>query len=104
MVRADGPTADVVHGYLQMLEARAGTDLSTRAAHAGRGRLRVTGIEVFNEAGIVASGQPAIFRLQVEGPREPAQCLITIIDDLGDRLHPSIPPNIRSMTVTEMST
>ena len=83
-VAADGRTGDVVRGYLQMLENRAGTDLATRSERAGRGRLRVTRIEVFNDIGVVASGEPAVIRLQVDGPREQAQCMITIIDDLGD--------------------
>ncbi|MER9713810.1 ABC transporter ATP-binding protein [Mesorhizobium sp. M0174] len=83
-ILADGPTGDLVRNYLQTLEARASTDLSTRTTRTGRGRLRVVGIEVFNKTGPVASGQPAVFRLQVDGPRELAQCLITIIDDLGD--------------------
>jgi lipopolysaccharide transport system ATP-binding protein len=84
MIQADGLTHDVVRGYLQTLEARAGTDLSVRSTRTGRGRLRVVGIEVFNEMGPVASGQPATFRLQVDGPHEALQCLVTIIDDLGD--------------------
>ncbi|MER8400121.1 ABC transporter ATP-binding protein [Mesorhizobium sp. M0306] len=83
-ILADGPTGDLVRNYLQTLEARASTDLSTRTTRTGRGRLRVVGIEVFNKTGPVASGQPAVFRLQVDGPRELAQCVITIIDDLGD--------------------
>lgn len=83
-IQADGPTQDVVRDYLQTLEARAGTDLSVRSTRTGRGRLRVVGIEVFNEMGSVASGQPATFRFQVDGPRETLQCLVTIIDDLGD--------------------
>jgi lipopolysaccharide transport system ATP-binding protein len=83
-VVADGPTGDVVRGYLQMLENRAGTDLAHRTERTGRGRLRVTRIEVFNDLGVVASGEPAVIRLQVDGPRERAQCMVTIIDDLGD--------------------
>jgi lipopolysaccharide transport system ATP-binding protein len=84
MIQADGMTRDVVRNYLQTLEARASTDLSVRSTRTGRGRLRVVGIEIFNEMGPVASGQPAAFRLLVDGPREALQCLLTIIDELGD--------------------
>ena len=84
LIQADGPAGDVVRGYLQALEARASTDLSARTIRAGRGRLRVVNIEIANDTGPLASGYPATFRLQVSGPRIPAQCLVTIFDDLGD--------------------
>jgi lipopolysaccharide transport system ATP-binding protein len=84
LVQADGPTADVVRGYLQALEERASADLSTRTTRAGRGQLRVVNIEIANDTGPLASGYPATFRFQVSGPRVAAQCLVTIFDDLGD--------------------
>jgi lipopolysaccharide transport system ATP-binding protein len=83
-VQADGSAGEVVRCYLQTLESRASSDLATRAARTGRGHLRVVGIDIFANEGPVASGQQATFRFRVEGPHVPAQCLVTILDDLGD--------------------
>ena len=43
-VKVDGPTEEVLDGYLREVEARAGTDLETRIHRSGRARVRIAGI------------------------------------------------------------
>lgn len=83
-IQADGPTGEVVRSYLKTLEAHASSDLGARSTRIGRGQLRVVGMDIFNDEGPIASGQGATFRFHVEGPHVPAQCLVTIFNDLGD--------------------
>jgi lipopolysaccharide transport system ATP-binding protein len=81
---AEGPTQEVVGGYLAALETRALADLAGREDRTGRGRLRVVRVDVTGDDYGLASGGPAVLRIHVEGPRTPVRCMLSICDEIGD--------------------
>jgi lipopolysaccharide transport system ATP-binding protein len=83
-VKADGPTADVLDDYLRDVEARAGTELTTRTHRSGRARVRIAGITVKGEAGFPTTGAPAEFVFNLTGAPVPVECAFTIYDDMGN--------------------
>jgi lipopolysaccharide transport system ATP-binding protein len=80
----DGRTSEVIHGYLAALQTRASSDLCDRKDRVGRGRMRAVAIHPSGPHGPLISGRPAMIRLVVDGVREPVQCMIAILDELGN--------------------
>ncbi len=80
----EGPTGEVVQAYLSALEARALSDAHSREDRVGRGLMRVAAIEIGAATGPLVSGQPARIRIGVDGVRAPSQCMVTIVDQMGE--------------------
>jgi lipopolysaccharide transport system ATP-binding protein len=83
-IQADGQTNEVVNTYLGTLQARSSSELRTRSSRTGRGQMRLTSMETYGGGGVIASGQPVTFECHVDGPKRPVQCLLTILNSLGD--------------------
>ncbi len=66
-IKADGPTAKVIETYLRTFTDQAAEDLATRAVRSGRGRVRLTAIEIESDAGVPTSGQRTRFRFRAAG-------------------------------------
>jgi lipopolysaccharide transport system ATP-binding protein len=87
-VASDGPVSEVIAGYLQQLEQEGSTDLSARTERKGRGRARLTRVEIFrNDKGHSSSalmtGYPARFVFHCDRLLPKLACTFTIYDAYG---------------------
>lgn len=83
-IKADGPTAKVIETYLRTITDQAAQDLATRALRSGRGRVRLTAIEIEGDGGVPTSGQRMRFRFRAAGDQSLVDCSFTIYDEFGD--------------------
>ncbi|HYE35243.1 ABC transporter ATP-binding protein [Methylocaldum sp.] len=84
---ADGTATEAVTAYLEFLEKASLRNLAERADRTGRGRVRLSGIEIstgesFGET-TLATGRPARFVFYVTGKLPGLSCAFTIYDQLG---------------------
>jgi lipopolysaccharide transport system ATP-binding protein len=83
-VAADGPTSEVVSGYLKMLEHHSETDLSERTLRAGNGIRRLVRLEAGGLNGVaLMAGEPAEFVFHVSGTPGSSTCAFEFFDDLA---------------------
>jgi lipopolysaccharide transport system ATP-binding protein len=89
-VISDGPISEVVDVYLSSLEKVQNLDVSSRTDRRGRGKVKLTGVEITNgkESGetILKAGGPAKFTFHLDGTIANLSCGFVILDDLGQRL------------------
>ncbi|MDX1522014.1 MAG: Wzt carbohydrate-binding domain-containing protein, partial [Anaerolineae bacterium] len=87
-VIADCSISEAVNAYLNSLEKANIRDISTRTDRQGRGKVRLTKVEILGSGNIVsntlATGQPACFKFNVSSLVRGMSCLFDIFDHLGN--------------------
>ena len=89
VVAASGAPADAVSVYLRGLEQVSKQDLVTRTERRGQGRSRLVRCEISTPdtpEGILVTGRPARFVLEVDEMRPSMNCWLGIRDQLGRRV------------------
>jgi lipopolysaccharide transport system ATP-binding protein len=100
IVRADTSIDGAVQAYLQTLEQPESVDLARRTDRKGRGRVRLTAVEILNGGGgppsvdaasvgaaaMLRTGSPACFRFHFDGTMPGMSCVFTIFNQLGQRI------------------
>ena len=94
-VKADGPTEEVLEGYLREVEARAGTDLETRTHRFGPRPGADRRHPVQSSTGLPTSGAPADFVFRLTGDPGPVDCGFTFTTTWGTPSPTSTPPSAR---------
>lgn len=86
----DSSITDAVDSYMQTLEQVGSQDLEKRTDRQGQGRVRLTGVDLFDENDIkstsLTAGNRARFVFHVDGMIGGISCVFTIFNQLGQRL------------------
>ena len=86
-VLIDSTAAETVGAYLRKLEGFAGQELATRADRTGKGRIRITDVQISidenSPSSVLATGRPARFVFSVDSPKPGMSCSFTIYDQFG---------------------
>jgi lipopolysaccharide transport system ATP-binding protein len=89
-ISLDGTINEAIDAYLKTLEQMDAKDLSIRQDRSGRGRVRLTSIEVLNgsddQTSALRTGAPVRFLFHLDGAMPAMSCVFTIFNHLGQRL------------------
>ncbi len=89
-VYADGSPSSVISTYLSTLEAVVGQDLALRTDRRGRGRIRLTRIEISmggdTPSAALAIGRPVCFVFHLTAVASRLTCSFTIYDQFGQQV------------------
>jgi lipopolysaccharide transport system ATP-binding protein len=89
MVCLDGNIDEAVAAYLTTMESTEALSLIDRTDRKGRGRVRLTGIEILNGVSgstVLRTGSPARFVFHLDGKIAGMSCAFTVFDQLGQRI------------------